>query len=411
MSDNALTTWLRGPLGIGTVVLVLFGAAVIFGLNATHGMPLAERREVKVAFDDLSGLNKGDDVRIAGSRVGYVEDLRLEDGQAIAVVKLDDPDTELHENAQAARISDRSGLGQKFLNLDPGDASTGPLRTDAVIPANQTTKTEDINELLDVLDEKTREDAATTLQNLGGGMIGHGEDLHGFIRNAPGILEDTGQVSKALAARDGVPVENLLASADRLSGRMATRDRELASLVDELAVTIDALAVDSGNPLSASLDQAPDTLDAAHSALKTLDAPLADLAVAMRQVRPGATALGQATPDLRAFLREGVEPLDKVPGVNKAAEPGVVALDGLVADARPLVEQLTSTSSSAAPLLSVLGDYSGDIAHFYTNAAGSLSRGDSAGHWLRILLLPAVESVGIPGSAVRDPYPAPGETR
>lgn len=411
MRINELTDWLRGPLGIGTVVLVLFGGAVVFGLNATHGMPLAERREVKIAFEDLSGLNTGDDVRIAGSRVGYVDDLRLEDGQAIAVVQLDDPDTELYENAQAARISDRSGLGQKFLNLDPGDPSTGPLRTDAVIPVAQTTKTEDINELLDVFDERTREEASTTLQNLGGGMVGHGEDLHGFLRNAPAILDDTRTVSKALAARDGVPLESLLDSADRLSGRLATRDQELAALIDEMAVTVDAFAVDAGSPLRASLDQAPDTLDATHSALKTLDAPLADLAVAMRQVRPGATALGKATPDLRALLREGVVPLEKVPGVNKAARPGVVALDGLVTDARPLVEQLTRTSSSAAPFASVLGDYSGDIAHFYTDASGALSRGDAAGNWLRILLLPAAESVGIPGSVTRDPYPAPGETR
>ena len=100
MTDNALLSWLRSPLGIGTAVLVLFGGAVVFGLNATHGMPLAERREVRVEFDDLSGLNTGDDVRIAGNRVGYVDELLLEDGRAIAVLKLDDPDTKLYGSRQ-----------------------------------------------------------------------------------------------------------------------------------------------------------------------------------------------------------------------------------------------------------------------------------------------------------------------
>ncbi|KRB72740.1 hypothetical protein ASE01_22095 [Nocardioides sp. Root190] len=410
MTDNALFSWLRSPLGIGTAVLVLFGGAVVFGLNSTHGMPLAERREVLVAFEDLSGLNTGDDVRIAGNRVGYVEDLRLEDGQAVAVLKLDDPDTELYENAQAARISDRSGLGQKFVTLDPGDPSTGALRSDAIIPADQTVKTEDINELLDTFDEATRAEAATALQNLGGGMIGHSEDLHAVTRNAPEILRSTGEVSRALAAGKGAPLEDLLLSADRLSGRLATRDEELAALIDEMAVTVDAFAADDGNQVRASLDQAPDTLDAAHSALTGLDTPLADLAVAMRQVRPGATALGRSTPDLRAFLREAVTPLAKMPDVNKDAETGVVALDRLVGDARPLAQQLLKTASSAAPLASVLGDYAEDIAYFHTNASGALGRGDSAGHWLRILLLPGVESVGLPGAATRDPYPAPGET-
>lgn len=411
MTDNPLFSWLRSPLGIGTAVLVLFGGAVVFGLNATHGMPLAERREVRVEFDDLSGLNTGDDVRIAGNRVGYVDELLLEDGRAIAVLKLDDPDTELYENAEAARISDRSGLGQKFVTLDPGDPSTGPLRGDEVIPASQTVKTEDINELLDVLDARTREGAATTLQNLGGGMIGHEQDLHELARNAPGILQSTGEVSEALAAQGGVPLAEMLESADRLSGRLATRDDELAALVDEMAVTVDAFGADGGDQVRASLDQAPDTLDAAHSALTGLDAPLADLAVAMRDVRPGATALGRATPDLRAFLRESLTPLWKVPGVNEDAERGVVALDGLVTDLRPLVHQLIKTADSGAPVASVVGDYAEDIAYFHTNASGALSSGDRAGHWLRILLLPGAESVGLPGTATRDPYPAPGETR
>lgn len=403
-----LTAWLRRPFGIGTVVLVLFGGAVVFGLNATHGMPLVERRVVKVAFEDLSGLNTGDDVRIAGSRVGYVDDLRLEDGLAVAVLKLDDPDTELYQNAHAARVSDRSGLGQKFVNLDPGDPSTGPIRAEAIIPARESTKSEDLSQLLDVFDGRTRTEASVELRNLGGGMLGHGPDLHAFVRNAEGLLQDTGTVSGALAADEGVPLEDLMQSADRLSSRVATRHRELAALVDQFATTVDAFAVDSGKPVREALDRAPRTLAAARPALRSLNRPLADTAVAMRRLRPGATALGRSVPDLRGFLREAVVPLDKVPGVNEDAEPGVESLGGLVEDARPLVNQLVTTGRSSSPFMSVMGDYAFDIANFYTDASGALSHGDSAGHWLRILLLPAAESVaGTTGSVQRDPYPEP----
>lgn len=411
MSENGmvagLLAWIRRPFGIGTMVLVLFGGAVVFGLNSTHGMPLVERRVVEVAFEDLSGLNTGDDVRIAGSRVGYVDELKLEDGGAVAVLKLDDPDTELYENAHAAKVSDRSGLGQKFVNLDPGAPSSGPLRGDEPIPAQQTVRSEDLNQLLDVFDEETRTAASTSLRELGGGMIGHGDDLHVFARHARPILRDTGAVSRALAADGGAPLEDLLASADLLSSRLNTRDGELAALVDQLATTVDAFAVDSGDPVRESLDRAPRTLDVAHTALQELDRPLVDTALAMRRLRPGASALGHATPDLRAFLRESVRPLGKVPGVNDHAEPGVEALGDLVADARPLVGQLVRTGASASPFVGVLGGYAYDIADFYTNASGSLAQGDSAGHWLRILLLPAAESLGAPGSVQRDPYPAP----
>ena len=90
MSDNPVISWMKNPLGIGTLLLVMFGGAVVFALNAVHGMPIVERKEVKVAFEDLSGINTGDDVRIAGKRVGYVDDLRLEDGKAV-LINQDDP--------------------------------------------------------------------------------------------------------------------------------------------------------------------------------------------------------------------------------------------------------------------------------------------------------------------------------
>lgn len=404
---------LRSPFGMGVALLALFVAAIIFGLNAVHGMPLAKRAEVKVAFDDLSGLNNGDDVRIAGKRVGYIHDLRIEDDQAIAVIKLDDPDTKLYEDATAARVSDRSGLGQKFINLNPGEESTGPLRDDSTIPASETVKAEDINVLLDVFDEKTRQNAQTSLRNLGGGMIGKAEDMQAFAKEAPGILRNTGTVSGALSADQGAPLGDLLESADRISARMAMRDKELAALVDEMAVTVDAFGVDEGNQVRASLDLAPDTLDAAHSALQTLDAPLQDLAVAMREIRPGATALGETTPEFRALMREAVDPLEKVPGVNKVAKPGVKALDRVVTDARPLAHQSTKAGTNGAPLATEFGRYSAYVTEYYRRAASVLSYSDNGGNAFRFLVVPGLADTlagGITSAGLdRQPYPRPGQ--
>ena len=396
------------PFVVGVALLVLFGGAVLFGLNSTHGMPLVERKEVRVAFEDLSGLNVGDDVRIASTRVGYVDAIELDDAGAVAVLKLDDPDTELYENARAARVSDRSGLGQKFVNLDPGDPSSGTLRDGGTIPAEQTVRSEDINQLLDVFDPQTRERASVSLRNLGGGMTGHGEDLQALAAQAPGLLADTGDLSQALAADSGVPLTSMLTSAERLSARMAHRSDELAALTEQLATTVDAFGVDGGERVKGALALAPETLATADKALKSLDRPLADTALAMRQLRPGATALGRATPDVRGLLREAVVPLDKVPAVSREAVPGVASLTLLVEDARPLSSQLVKTGQSAAPFVGVLGAYAPDMAAYYRGASDTLSHGDSAGNWLRILLVPGSESVaGSPIPIQRDPYQPP----
>ena len=401
----------QASLTVGVIVMALFAAAVVFGLNATHGVPLAERKVIKVAFDDLSGLNTGDDVRIASSRVGFVQDLRMEGGAAVAVLKIDDPETKLYDNAKAASVSDRSALGQKYIDLDPGSPGTGKLRTGATIPAAQTVGSHDINQFFDVFDTATREATSSTLKEVGGGAVRHSKDLNDAVGSAPGILTDVATVSRTLSANDGASLVGLLRSADTLASRFAGREKEIAELTKQLGTTLDAVAVDSGKPVEETLARAPETLDKTKSTLDALNGPLSDTEVAMTKLRPGAEALGAAVPDLRGVLTEGVKPLRKLPGVNEKAEPAVEELTELVDDARPLAHQLVKTGDSAAPPASVLGPYANEIANYFTVGSDAISHGDDAGHWLRIMILASAESVGGVGTppAPRNPYPEPGQ--
>ncbi|MPY85739.1 MAG: MCE family protein [Actinophytocola sp.] len=406
----------KAALVIGTAVILVFGAAVAFGLNATHGMPFADRKTVKAAFDEVGGLIEGDDVRIASSRVGYVDDIRIEHGRAVAVLKIDDETTKIYRDATAttASVGARSALGQKFVDLDPGSPAAGELPPGKVIPKHKTLGAHEITELFNVFDRRTREAAGSTLRQFGGGLAGHQRDLHDLLATAPSMLPALGTVSDSLAARDGADLTAMLASADRLASRFTGREREIANLTRQLGSTMDAVAADGGSRVAEILYRSPRALDEATTALNALSGPLADTESAMRTLRPGARALGAATDDLRGVFREGVEPLRKVPAVAAEATPAVADLTGVMTDARPLASQLVDTGSDAAVPLSVLTPYRGEISTFFTRAASALSQGDAAGNWLRIYLVPRSESVS--GTApVKDPtvsgnpYPGPGE--
>lgn len=406
-----MTSFKATPLMIGVVMVALFTGAVLFALNATHGVPLADRKEVKVAFTDLSGLNKGDDVRIASTRVGYVSDLRLEDGTAIAVVQIDDPSTELYADA-SGRVADRSALGQKYINLNPGTTATGLLAAGQTIQASQNESAQDINQLFDLFDDKTRSASSTALKNLGGGMIGHQDDLRDAVTAAPGILDDVSELSGTLGVDDGSSLVGMMQVADKIGADLAGREDEIANLTRQLGQTLDAIGADNGKPVSEALKRAPAALDSVKTALEALNEPLADTESAMARLRPGASALGDTAPDLRGVLRESISPLRRMPGVNEQAVPALRDLTSLVADARPLANQLIKTGDGAAPPVSVFGRYADEISNYFTQAGDALSHGDSAGHWLRIMLLPGVESVvgmKVPGAVHRNPYPEPGQ--
>ena len=395
---------------IGLATLGTFVVAVIFGLNATHGSPVKERLTVEAVFDNVAGLMVGDDVRIASARVGYVEEMKIDDGNAVLVLKIDDAEQKLHADATAA-VTDRSGFGQKFVNLDPGTPAAGELN--GRIERSNTIRSEDINELFNVFDDKTRGAANTTLREFGGGMTGHAGDLNDLLDTAPGILENTAAVSDALAVNQANDFVGLLQSSDRLAARFRGREQHAADVLDQMGTTLDALTVDGGDPLGETIQDAPETLDDLKSALDELEQPLENTASAMEELRPGAEALADATPDLRAFMRDAEKPLRDLPRVNELGVPALNALTALVHDARPLARQFITTGDSGAPPVTKLAAYTPEVVRWFEWIADTTKYPTEGGNYTRILALINDESIGGKGKAAtlqRNVYGAPGTT-
>ncbi len=74
---------------------------------------------VDLVMADAAGLRAGTAVRVAGVRVGEVADLRLEDGKAVAVLKVQ-ADLVLREGA-AVSLQSQGVLGERYVALDLGD--------------------------------------------------------------------------------------------------------------------------------------------------------------------------------------------------------------------------------------------------------------------------------------------------
>lgn len=403
----------------GAVVIVLFGLGVLLGATAHSGLPGTTATTVNAAFDDVGSLAVGNDVRVGGVRVGRVSDIRYANGRAIAELELTEIDT-VYRNAEArtASIGDRSPLGLKIVNLDPGTPEAGELGPDEVLPRSQTSDAEEITELFAAFDKPTRQAVGSLLRETGGGMAGREVDVRDGLAALPSELPDLGSVARALSADGGANVTTTLQVLDTLSGRFAGRHQQLAQLTSQLGTTIDAVTVDGSAPLRNSLARAPGTLQQLRGALGSLDKPLADTQSAMTDLRPGARALGEAMPDVRGVLREAPTPLDKVPRVAEQAVPAVRDLTRVVIDARPLAPRLTRALDDAADPLAVLAPYSPEIAEAFTNLRRALSGHDGNRHWMRLMLVPSSEMAGtgvLPGFedplVARNAYPAPGEAR
>jgi phospholipid/cholesterol/gamma-HCH transport system substrate-binding protein len=404
----------RRSTAIGVAVVAVLVGIVAFAVTAQNGLPAylpgVDRGIVKAAFSDAGALRVGDDVRIADVRSGYVSDLELVDGTPVATLQLDEG-RPVYRDASAA-VGARSALGQKYVALNPGTPGAGELGDTTI---TTTTPSQELDTLLDVLDEPTREAAASTVREVGGGLAGRGSELRDGLTALPAVLPDLGTVSAALSADGGAGLSDLLTAADRLSRSFADRQQSIGATVRQLDPTLAAVNTDGGARAAEVLDAAPDTMRQARAALDALNGPLAATRQAVTTVRPGATALGEATPDLRGVLREAVGPLDKVPGVADSADPAITDLTPTVTDLRPLVRQLGTTMDQGAPSVQYIGRYSGDLSNFFTYFADTLSDSDQIGHGIRIYPMVKPEAVlnNLPvedPTVHRDAYPVPGGT-
>lgn len=404
----------RKSIGIGAVVIAFGLVLFLFAITAQNGLPEyfpgVKRNTVKVAFDDVGSLRSGDDARIVNLRVGFIADIVLDGENPVATLKLDD-NRPVYANA-TARVRDRSVLGQKYIDLNPGTPDAGPLPLDAVIPADATEDVKELSVLLNVFDEPTRNGLASTFREVGTGVMGRTQDLNDGFGSLAQVLPGLGTVSSSLASNEGRDLAGLLQTADRLATAFDGRQEEIGQVIGQFDRTFAAFNADNGAPLAATLQKAPVAFQETRAALDSLNGPLATTAAAMKGIQPGAESLGNATSDVRGMLRESRSPLYKVPAFADEADPAFETLQPMFDEIDPVVAQLRTTFDRAEDPLKDLAPYSAEFWRFFTNVSSALSRGDADGNWLRVYLHTSQESFN--QSPIQDPtvsrdaYPRPG---
>jgi phospholipid/cholesterol/gamma-HCH transport system substrate-binding protein len=395
--------------GVATLaVLVVIG--VIGSIAQVGGaLPLKEYTYVKADVGDVGVLKPGKQVKQNGRLIGTVSAIDYRDGLARVTLRLSGH-RDVYRDARLT-VGHASALGRKYVALDPGTPKAG-LLGNQVIPDAQTEDSSSIEDVLSVLDPKTREALRSSLAEVGGGLAGHGPDLHSVLQAAPDLLGDVDRVAGALTGpRADLP--GVLEDAEVLASRFVGREQQLSGLLENADQTLAALSVDNGAPLAATVRSLPSTLRAAKGALDSLDAPLRDAEVALRTVEPGGRALGAATPDLRSFLRSSVKPLEKVPAIGKQAGPALDDLTRTLADARPLVPQVARAVSSADTLLFALSPYAADAGRFFSEhdlLSGTIDPGKKNYFAILLTSVGLFSVLGAPDPFIGfEPYPEPGK--
>ena len=161
---------LRHGRQIGRLIAIaaLAIAVVVVGIVVMSG-PGTEYR-VQARFLNASQLVRGNDVQVAGVPIGSVEDITLtaDGGADVELVITDSQYAPIRQGTEAViRLTSLSGVANRYVDLmmPPGDPPKIP--NGGRLPSTETASAVDLDQLLNTLDEETRDDLQGVIQGFG----------------------------------------------------------------------------------------------------------------------------------------------------------------------------------------------------------------------------------------------------
>jgi phospholipid/cholesterol/gamma-HCH transport system substrate-binding protein len=216
-----------------TIVLTAMLATTIasFGFGA--------RTNYRAQFTDVTGLLPGDDVRIAGVKVGEVKDLQVVRDSVAEVTFSVDNDQRL-DVGTLARIRYRNLVGQRYVALTEGPGANQRLRGNGLIPLSQTEPALDLTVLFNgfkpLFSALDPEQVNTFAYEVIRVLQGEGGTINS-------LLARTASLTNTLADRDEL-IGSVIDNMNSVLAAVNTRDQQLSDLILQLQRFVSGLAED-----------------------------------------------------------------------------------------------------------------------------------------------------------------------
>lgn len=188
----------RGPL-IGLSLFMVVAVALTWLVYATLRRDVAgETVPYAAVFTDVFGLREGDDVRMAGVRVGRVESIELQGDKAKVSFVVQSNQQVL--GTTVASVTYQNIVGQRYLGLSLGNiGEPGPLPPNSVIPVERTDPSFDVGTLLNGYEPLFSLLNPRDADNLTKGVL---QSLQGDTGSITALVDQTSQLTESFAGRD-----------------------------------------------------------------------------------------------------------------------------------------------------------------------------------------------------------------
>lgn len=236
----------RNPYIVGIFSILLILGFVGFAFSAGILQLFKGKYQARGVFADASGIKRGDDVKMAGIKVGLITGIAPDRAKGNVIVEFQvDEGVKVADNA-TAEIALETLLGTKYLRLG------GPVRAPYLhdmpkdrreIPRERTTTPFDVFELTKVATANINSTDTEKLNTLIRSLADISADQKDEVAQ---LLTGITELSETLNSREA-QLRGLLDRAETLTGVLAEKDQALVALVDQSKRILDLIDARRGD--------------------------------------------------------------------------------------------------------------------------------------------------------------------
>jgi phospholipid/cholesterol/gamma-HCH transport system substrate-binding protein len=358
------------------VVFTLSVAALLMFLWLAFGGPIPLKPQgyrLKANFPEAATLAVEADVRMAGVNIGKVKLKELDKGAARTTVEMEIK----HQYAPIPKdtkaiLRQKTLLGETYVELAPGNKSSGQAKDGSTLPNSQIEPTVELDEIFTSFDPATRKAFQDWMGELATSIKGgRSQDLNDAFGNLEGFSADGAKLFETLDEQN-TAVKRLVKNTGVVFGAINERQGALRQLIVNSNDTFEALA-SRDQALAETFRIFPTFLDESKATLARLESfsrntrPLVnDLKSPADKLGPTVHDLGDLAPDAERLFRD-------LPPLIKASETGLPATQRILKGAEPLFEAAHVFLPELNPILSYFNFRQDTIAGFLTNGSADLS--------------------------------------
>ena len=401
---------------IALVLLVLVGVATgayIVAhqrINPPAWVPVVGKDEfiLRAQLTGVQGVlpGQGQAVQISGVRVGQIGAVELEDGVAVARLRIERRYAHFYPNATVL-LRPKTPLKDMVIEVDPGTPDAGPqLESNTLLRTDKTAVDVNLDEVLASLDRDSRE-YLTILSTDGARALNgrRGRDLANVFRRFPALSRNVAKASKLVAERR-VKLKRLVGNLSQLSTELGSRQRSIAEFTRSSAAVFRRFAAQTDN-LQRAVSLLPASLESTNTALakgaklgRVLHSTTTDLAPAAKAFEPAIRDVvpffKETTPafknDIRPFIREA-RPTTRL----------LIPAAGDLAESTPHLAKLTDVLNSIVNELAYKPSGKGADANSYLfyvpwashNTNSVMANSDGIGPLRRGMIMVSCTSLGL----------------